>query len=112
MNIQWAEQLNVAVTVSDTDGNIVYMNQKSGDTFSEYGGKELVGKSLYDCHNPKSVNILKDLLANKDTNVYTIEKNGLKKLIYQTPWYENDKLMGLVELSLEIPFDLPHFVRG
>ena len=39
------------------------------------------------------------------------EKNGVKKLIYQTPWYENGEFMGLVEFSLEIPFEMPHYIR-
>jgi hypothetical protein len=47
-----------------------------------------------------------------ETNVYTIEKNGVMKLIYQAPWYRDGARMGIVELSLEIPFDLPHFLRG
>jgi hypothetical protein len=51
------------------------------------------------------------LLAAREKNVYTIEKNGVKKLIFQSPWYKDGKYAGLVELSLEIPFELPHFVR-
>ena len=47
----------------------------------------------------------------KKPNVYTIEKNGIKKLIYQSPWFENGEMKGLVELSLEIPFEMPHFIR-
>ena len=45
------------------------------------------------------------------TNVYTIEKKGVKKLIYQTPWYHDGAFAGLVELGLEIPAEMPHFVR-
>ena len=45
------------------------------------------------------------------TYAYTIEKNGVKKLIYQIPWYENGEFMGLVEFSLEIPFEMPHYIR-
>jgi hypothetical protein len=47
----------------------------------------------------------------KRPNVYTIEKNGIKKLIYQSPWFEKGEMKGLVELSLEIPFNMPHFIR-
>ncbi len=28
------------------------------------------------------------------TNAYTIEKNGIKKLIHQTPWFENGEYTG------------------
>jgi hypothetical protein len=54
---------------------------------------------------------LKDLLDNEKLNAYTIEKNGIKKLIYQVPWYENGEFGGLIELSMPIPFEMPHFVR-
>ena len=30
----WAEELNCAVTVCDSDGIILYMNKKSRETFS------------------------------------------------------------------------------
>ncbi len=112
MKFNWEEEFNVSITVSDVNGKILYMNQKSAKTFSKDGGKELIGKSLYDCHQQKSIDIMLDLINNKKTNVYTIEKNGIKKLIYQSPWYENGKIMGLVELSLEIPFEMPHYVRS
>lgn len=109
--LNWAKDLNCAITVSDIDGIIVYMNEKAGKTFEKYGGLNLVGKSMYDCHSQKSVEIIKSLIGNAKTNVYTIEKSGIKKMIYQTPWFKDGKAAGLVELSLEIPFELPHFIR-
>jgi hypothetical protein len=45
------------------------------------------------------------------TNVYTIQKKGKKKLIYQAPWFEGGRTAGFVELSFEIPWDMPHFNR-
>ena len=51
------------------------------------------------------------LLASQQPNAYTIEKSGVKKLIYQAPWFKGGEFQGLVELSLPIPFDMPHFVR-
>lgn len=107
----WAKELNVAITVSDENGNIVEMNDKSVKTFQNYGGKNLIGKSLFACHNENSGNIIKELASEAKTNAYTIEKNGIKKLIYQTPWFENGEFKGLVELSLEIPENMPHFKR-
>lgn len=109
--IDWAKSLNCAVTVSNIDGTIIYMNEKSGKTFEKWGGLDLIGKSLNSCHKPKSQETIMKLMDNADTNAYTIEKAGVKKLIYQTPWYQDGKVAGLVELSLEIPSELPHFVR-
>ncbi len=37
---------------------------------------------------------------------------NLKKMIFQTPWYKNGTYAGFMELSLEIPFEMPHFVRS
>ena len=36
----------------------------------------------------------------------------MKKIIYQVRWYEGDEYKGIVELSLPIPFEVPHFVRS
>ncbi len=51
------------------------------------------------------------MLAAHEKNIYSIEKNGVKKLIFQSPWFKNGEYAGFVELSLEIPFEMPHFVR-
>ncbi len=51
------------------------------------------------------------MMDEKRTNVYTIQKNGKKKLVYQAPWYKDGAYAGFVELSFEIPWDLPHFNR-
>jgi len=105
------EYVNFAITISDKDGNIIYMNDKSKATFQK--DKPLIGANLKDCHQLKSWEKIQSLLAHKETNVYTIEKNGVKKLIYQTPWYNSkNEVAGLIELSLVIPFELPHFVRS
>ena len=72
----------------------------------------MIGKNLFDCHSPDSVYKIKELLLENKTNVYTIEKNGKKKLIYQSPWSENGEINGLVEFSIEIPPDMPHFIRS
>ena len=44
-------------------------------------------------------------------NAYTIEKRGVRKRIYQAPRFRDGAFQGLVELSLEIPESMPHFVR-
>ena len=52
------------------------------------------------------------MLAEGTTNTYTVEKNGVKKLIHQTPWRDEEgKIAGLVEFSTVLPADMPHYVR-
>jgi len=108
----WAGELPVAITVCDKDGIIIYMNDKSKKTFEKDGGEALIGKNVYNCHPEPAKSNLRGMIELQKSNSYTIEKNGIKKLIYQTPWFENGEYKGFVELSLEIPFDLPHFVRS
>ena len=107
----WVKEFPSAVTVCDRDGIILAMNDKSVKTFEADGGGALIGTNLLDCHPEPSRTKVKELLASGRANVYTIEKNGLKKLIYQSPWYENGAYSGFVELSLVIPAEMPHFIR-
>jgi len=106
-----AKELPFAVTVCDKEGLILYMNEYSGITFKKYGGDAIVGTSLFLYHHGPSADKLQELLDKETRNAYTIEKNDTKKLIYQSPWFKEGKFAGLIELSLEIPFEMPHFVR-
>jgi PAS domain-containing protein len=109
----WLENLPGAVTVCDASGVIVYMNKQAAETFAAEGGSGLIGSSVLDCHPEPARSKLAGLLQTQQQNVYTIEKNGVKKLIYQTPWFDADGAFGgLVELSLPVPFEMPHFLRG
>lgn len=103
---------NFAVTVCDLDCNVIYMNEKAGQVFQKYGGLDLIGKSLLDCHLPSSCDKIRLLLEEGSSNTYTIEKGGIKKIIHQTPWRKNGKIAGLIELSLELPPEMPNFIRS
>ncbi|HAH05941.1 MAG TPA: diguanylate cyclase [Elusimicrobia bacterium] len=107
----WLSEFPVAVTVCDRRGRVLEMNRKACETFERYGGRRLVGKSLLSCHSPRARRKLRGLLRTGRVNVYTIEKKGARKLIYQGPWFAKGRLAGLVELSLVLPKKVPHFVR-
>lgn len=110
---KYFEGLNAAVTVCDREGTILYMNGKSVKTFAKYGGKELIGQNLTACHPGRATDKVNEMIRNGTSNSYTIEKLGVKKLIHQTPWYlENGEVGGLVEFSIELPAEMPHFVRS
>jgi hypothetical protein len=108
---EWIKEFPAAVTVCDANGIILQMNDRAALTFEKDGGYALVGKNMLDCHSEASRGKVSEMLTNHAKNVYTIEKNGVKKLIFQSPWFENNQYAGFVELSLEIPFEMPHFVR-
>ena len=109
---EWIKEFPAAITVCDANGIILEMNDRAARTFEKDGGYALIGKNLLDCHPEPARSKVQDLLASHQKNVYTIEKNGVKKLIFQTPWIHQGQFVGFVELSLEIPFDMPHFLRS
>ena len=96
------------------------------------GEASLIGKNLMDCHPPharakvcffsffsvgtmpsshETHGQIEEMMRTHETNAYTIEKAGVKKLIYQAPWFRDGVFGGLVELSMVIPMEMPHYVR-
>ncbi len=112
MDHQWVKEFPGAITVCGPDGTILEMNDRSAKTFQSDGGEKLIGANLLDCHPELARAKLQQLMDTQTVNIYTIEKNGVKKLIYQTPWYQDGQYAGFVELALEIPAEMPHFIRG
>ena len=108
----WIKEFPAAITDCDANGILLEMNDRAARTFEKDGGYALLGKNILDCHPEPSRTKTQRLLAAHEKNVYSIEKNGIKKLIFQSPWFRNNEYAGFVELSMEIPFELPHFVRS
>lgn len=107
----WVQQFAGAVTVCDPDGVILEMNDKSVSAYRDQGGAALIGTNMLDCHPEPARTKTRELLDSRRTNVYTIEKKGQKKLICQAPWYQDGQYRGFIELSLELPAEMLHFVR-
>ena len=103
---RWNDELDCAVTVCDTEGVVLYQNRRS----REVNG-DVQGRSLIPCHNERSRAIIRRLLDEGGRNVYTIQKRGVRKLIYQTAWRPYGVVGGLVEYSMELPDPMPHYVR-
>jgi PAS domain-containing protein len=112
MTHDWIQSFPAAITVCDVHGIILEMNDRAIEAFQEDGGAKLIGTNLLDCHPGPARAQVEDMLRSQRHNSYTIEKRGVKKLIYQSPWYDNGRYSGFVELSLPIPFDMPHFIRS
>lgn len=108
--IGWMNQIGCAVTICDTEGKILYMNERSRQTFASHG--DMVGHNLFPCHSDRSQQMIRDMLATGHTNAYTIDKQGVKKLIYQTPWRNAEgKIAGMAEISIPLPSEMPHYIR-
>jgi transcriptional regulator with PAS, ATPase and Fis domain len=110
--MNWLKEFPAAVTVCDKEGILLEMNDKAAKVFEEDGGYALIGTNALDCHPAAARVQFEEMMATQSKNVYTIEKKGVKKLIYQSPWFKDGEYAGFVEISLEIPFEMPHFIRG
>ena len=107
----WVNNFVGAITVCDPEGIILEMNAAAAKEFAVQGGTALIGGSLLDCHPEPSRSRVKDMLVEQKPNTYTFEKNGVKKFIYQTPWYTEEGYAGFVELILPVPAGIPHHSR-
>lgn len=108
---EWTKEFPSAITICNTEGTIIYMNDKSCNTFAKHGGGDIIGKSVFDCHPEPARTKLKELIETQTSNVYTVEKEGVKKLIYQSPIFENGKYEGFIEISIQIPLEMKNFIR-
>jgi PAS domain-containing protein len=108
----WTKKLPVAITVTDSSGTILEMNERSCETFAEDGGSALIGNSVFDCHPEPARTKTRALYRDRQPNHYTIRKNGRRKIVHQLPWYDDrGEFGGFVEITIPIPDELPHFDR-
>ncbi|MCC8113615.1 MAG: PAS domain-containing protein [Bacteroidales bacterium] len=105
----WMQCIGCAVTICDSAGVILYMNDRARDTYRKHGN--LIGASLFDCHGERSTGIIRRLLATGETNTYTVLKHGIRKLIFQSPWRRDGQIAGLVEISIPLPANMAHYDR-
>lgn len=110
--LKYFEEADIAITICDAEGRILEMNKQSREVNCPEGVETLVGKNILPFHPEPALSLLKAMMQNETKHVYTIEKKGKKKLIYQIPWYKEGVYSGFIELSMIIPFEMPHKVRG
>lgn len=108
----WIAGFPGSVIVCDQNGTALYLNEIAAESYAASGGQALVGTNLLDCHPETARARFQALLDSQQANIYTTEKQGVKKLIVQSPWYRDGEYAGIIELNLEIPGgEMPHFIR-
>ena len=92
-----------AVVICDLEHTIIYMNPVAIERYAKWGGKDLMGKSLLNCHNEKSREIIQKVVewfkASKDNNiVYTFFNQKENKDVYMVALRnEEGNLIGYYE---------------
>ncbi len=76
-----------AVVICNLEHTIIYMNPVAIERYAKWGGKDLMGRSLLNCHNDKSREMIMKVLewfkASKDNNlVYTFYNEKENKDVY------------------------------
>ena len=76
-----------AVVICDLEHTVIYMNPAAIERYAKWGGKDLMGKSLLDCHNEKSRQLIFKVVdwfkESKDNNIiYTFYNAKENKDVY------------------------------
>ena len=84
-----------AVVICDLDHTIIYMNPVAIIRYEKWGGKNLVGQSLLNCHNEKSREMILKVLEwfgkSKDKNIaYTSYNEKENKDVYMVALRNDD----------------------
>lgn len=113
INMDWIKDFPVAVVICDRKGVLTYLNDAAAAMYAPFGGYALLGKSVFDgCHKQQASNDkMIEIMETRKPHTYSIERNGVKRLIHQMPHIINGEVIGIVELATIVPFEIPHFVR-
>ena len=97
------EQDRSAMVLCDLEHTIIYMNPTAGERYAKYGGMELVGKSLLDCHSPQANDMIKKVIAwfqesSEHDLIYTFRNEKENKDVYMVALRGDDgTLIGYYE---------------
>lgn len=92
-----------SVVLCDLDHKIRYMNPAAIENYKNRGGAELIGKSLLDCHNPHSVEMIGKVVdwfkASPSNNIiYTFFNEKQNKDVYMVALRDDENnLIGYYE---------------
>lgn len=81
------EQDRSAVVLCDLEHTVVYMNPAAGKRYAKQGGMALIGRSLMECHTPKSRTMIEKVVAwfeeSREHNlIYTFRNDQENKDVY------------------------------
>lgn len=111
MEHQWVQGFPGAITVCDQKGVIIDLNDEAARQFADRGGRALIGTLIFDCHPEPARTKLARLFESRKPNIYTIQHEGRRKLVFQSPWSRDGEFSGYLDMTIEIPWTMPHFDR-
>jgi hypothetical protein len=109
---EWVQEFPAEIMVCDTGGIIHEMNAEAETLFSKDGGLALLGSDVKECHSSPSREKLEHMMEKQASNTYFSTEAGQKRFFFQSPWVQQGQYAGFMEISFEVPEEIPHFVRG
>lgn len=97
------EQDSCAAVICNLEHEIIYMNPAAKAKYQKYGRGELVGKSLFDCHNDRSVEMIQKVLdwfgeSREHNRIYTFRNEKENRDVYMIALRDEDgALIGYYE---------------
>ena len=97
------EQDREHIVICNLNHTILYMNPSAIHDYAKYGGAALLGRSLMNCHNPKSVEAIQKVVdwfaASPEHNlIYTYHNEKQNKDVYMVALRDEDgTLIGYYE---------------
>ena len=97
------DQDRCAVVICNLEHEIIYMNPAAASRYEKSGGASLTGKSLLDCHNEQSNEMIKKVVSwfqeSEEHNIiYTFRNEKENKDVYMVALRdESGKLIGYYE---------------
>lgn len=91
------------VVICNLQHDIVYMNPSSIERYAYRGGAELIGKSIFECHNEKANEMIKRVVAwfeesAEHNTIHTFKNKKENKDVYMVALRDDDKnLIGYYE---------------
>lgn len=92
-----------AVVICNLEHEIIYMNPAAAARYDKQGGAELIGKSLLNCHNAKSAEMIHKVLdwfleSEEHNRIYTFRNEKENKDVYMVALRDKDgTLIGYYE---------------
>ena len=107
----WHKYFPGAITVTDENGDLTYMNDASKARPEMQVGYDLIGHNAITCHKESTQPKVQKLYDEHLFNIYMIKLNGQKQLVYMAPYFVDGEFKGITELVLYMPDEVPFFDR-
>ena len=87
------------VVFVDTGHVIRYLNNAGVDNYAKWGGAELIGKSIFDCHNDASCATIREIFAAMQNGEQErlIFENEKKRIFMRAVRADDGQLLGYFE---------------